>query len=111
MAGVVVIGAGIVGLSTAYHLHGDGHAVTVVDRDPEGDRASSGNAGGIGISEIVPASVPGLIWRVPGWLVDPLGPLSVRWRHLPALLPWLWRFLRSGDPAEVGRITAALADA
>ena len=109
MPGMVVIGAGIVGLSTAYHLHADGHAVTVVDRDPEGDRASSGNAGGIGISEIVPASVPGLIWRVPGWLVDPLGPLSVRWRHLPALLPWLWRFLRSGDPAEVERITAALA--
>ena len=109
MAAVVVIGAGIVGLSAAYHLHADGHAVTVVDRDPQGDRASSGNAGGIGIAEIVPASVPGLIWRVPGWLVDPLGPLSVRWRHLPALLPWLWRFLRSGDRAEVERITAALA--
>ena len=109
MAEVVVIGAGIVGLSAAYHLHGDGHSVTVVDRDPDGDRASSGNAGGIGISEIVPASVPGLIWRVPGWLLDPLGPLSVRWRHFPALLPWLWRFLRSGNPAEVERITSALA--
>ena len=91
-----MIGAGIVGLSAAYHLHADGHKVTVVDRDPDGDRASSGNAGGIGISEIVPASVPGLVWRVPGWLFDPLGPLSVRWRHFPALLPWLWRFLRVG---------------
>ena len=74
MAEVVVIGAGIVGLSAAYHLHADGHRVTVVDRDLDGDGASSGNAGGIGISEIVPASVPGLIWRVPGWLLDPLGP-------------------------------------
>jgi D-amino-acid dehydrogenase len=109
MAEVVVIGAGIVGLSAAYHLHGDGHSVTVVDRDPDGDRASSGNAGGIGISEIVPASVPGLFWRVPGWLLDPLGPLSLRWRHFPALLPWLWRFLRSGNPAEVERLTSALA--
>ena len=83
MAEVVVIGAGIVGLSAAYHLHGDGHSVTVVDRDPDGDRASSGNAGGIGISEIVPASVPGLVWRVPGWLLDPLGPLSVQMAALP----------------------------
>ena len=109
MAEVVVIGAGIVGLSAAYHLHADGHRVTVLDRDPNGDRASSGNAGGIGISEIVPASVPGLAWRVPGWLLDPLGPLSVRWRHFPNLLPWLWRFVRSGNPAEVERITNALA--
>jgi D-amino-acid dehydrogenase len=109
MAGTVVIGAGIIGLSSAYHLHADGHEVTVIDREPDGDRASSGNAGGIGISEIVPASVPGLIWRVPGWLFDPLGPLSVRWRNFPAMVPWLWRFLRSGNPAEVERITAALA--
>ena len=99
-----MIGAGIVGLSAAYHLHADGHRVTVVDRDLDGDGASSGNAGGIGISEIVPASVPGLIWRVPGWLLDPLGPLSVRPGRLPALLPWLWRFLRAGTPAQVERI-------
>jgi D-amino-acid dehydrogenase len=109
MAEVVVIGAGIVGLSAAYHLHTDGHRVTIVERELDGDGASSGNAGGIGISEIVPASVPGLIWRVPGWLLDPLGPLSVRPGRLPALLPWLWRFLRAGNNAQVEQITAALA--
>jgi D-amino-acid dehydrogenase len=109
MAEVVVIGAGIVGLSAAYFLLADGHGVTVLDRDPAGDKASFGNAGGIGISEIVPASAPGLLWRVPGWLFDPLGPLSLRIGHLPALTPWLWRFLRSGTPAEMLRITAALA--
>jgi D-amino-acid dehydrogenase len=109
MAEVVVIGAGIVGLSAAYYLAADGHRVTVLDRDPAGDKASFVNAGGIGISEIVPASAPGLIWRVPGWLFDPLGPLSLKLSHLPALLPWLWRFLRSGTAAETERITAALA--
>jgi glycine/D-amino acid oxidase-like deaminating enzyme len=106
---VVVIGAGIVGLSAAYSLLADGHGVTVLDRDPAGDKASFGNAGGIGISEIVPASAPGLLWRVPGWLLDPLGPLSLRIGHLPALMPWLWRFLRSGTPAEILRATTALA--
>jgi D-amino-acid dehydrogenase len=109
MAEVVVVGAGLIGLSSAYYLLADGHRVTVIDRDPAGDKASFGNAGGIGVSEIVPAAVPGLIWRVPGWLVDPLGPLSLRPQHLPALIPWLWRFLRSGRRSEIPRITAALA--
>jgi D-amino-acid dehydrogenase len=109
MAEVVVIGAGIIGLSSAYFLFADGHRVTVLDRDPAGDKVSFVNAGGIGISEIVPASAPGIVWRVPGWLFDPLGPLSLKLGHLPALLPWLWRFLRSGTPEETKRITAALA--
>ena len=106
---VVVIGAGIVGLACAYHLVRDGQAVTVVDREPEGDRASFGNAGGIAVTEVLPASVPGLVWRVPGWLIDLLGPLSIRPAHAPRLVPWLVRFLRSGRPAEMRRIAGAIA--
>jgi D-amino-acid dehydrogenase len=105
----IVIGAGIVGLATAYRLGEDGVAVTVVDRDPAGDKASFGNAAGIAVTEVMPASVPGLAWKVPGWLIDPLGPLAVRPAHLPKLLPWLWRFARAGRPAEVERIGRALA--
>ncbi len=106
---VIVIGAGIVGLACAFHLHRDGHAVTVIERDPEGDRASFGNAGGIAVTEVLPAAVPGLVWRVPGWLVDPLGPLSIRPMQAPLLAPWLVRFLRSGRPAEMRRIAGAIA--
>ncbi len=106
---VVVVGAGIVGLACAFHLVRDGHAVTVVERDPDGDRASFGNAGGIAVSEVLPAAVPGLVWRVPGWLLDPLGPLSIRPAHAPRLVPWLVRFLRAGRPAAVRRLAAALA--
>jgi D-amino-acid dehydrogenase len=109
MAEIVVIGAGVIGLSAAYYLVADGHLVTVLDRDPAGDKASFGNAGGIGVSEIVPASSPGALWRVPGWLFDPLGPLSLKLSHAPSLIPWLWRFLRSGTGPETERITAALA--
>jgi D-amino-acid dehydrogenase len=105
----IVIGAGIVGLSTAFSLSGDGAAVTIVDRDPAGDKASFGNAAGIAVTEVLPASVPGLAWKVPGWLLDPLGPLAVRPVHLPRLIPWLWRFARAGKPAEVERIGRALA--
>jgi D-amino-acid dehydrogenase len=106
---ILIIGGGIVGLGCAYQLLRDGHEVTVLDRDPAGDKASFGNAGGIGVSEIVPASVPGLLWRVPRWLCDPLGPLSIDPRHAPRLLPWLLRFLSAGRAAEVPRIAAALA--
>ena len=105
----IVIGAGIVGLSTAFRLSGDGVAVTLVDRDPAGDKASFGNAAGIAVTEVVPASVPGLLWKVPRWLMDPLGPLAVRPFHLPRLVPWLWRFARAGKPDEVERIGRALA--
>jgi len=109
VANVLVIGAGVVGLGSAYHLRKDGHAVTVVDRDPEGDKASFGNAGGIGITEVVPAAVPGVFWRVPRWLLDPLGPLALRPSHAPRLVPWLLRFARSAAPREVARISTALA--
>lgn len=97
------------GLATAYHLGKDGAQVTVIDRDPQGDKASLGNAGGIAVTEVVPASAPGTLWRVWGWMFDPLGPLAVRAAHAPSLLPWLVRFAKAGSPAEVQRISNALA--
>jgi len=109
MSNVLIAGAGIIGLSVARALLAEGHSVTIVDRDPAGDKASFGNAGGLGVTEIVPASVPGLVWKVPGWLCDPLGPLSVRPAHFPKLVPWLARFMRSGSESEMLRITKALA--
>jgi D-amino-acid dehydrogenase len=105
----VVVGAGILGIATAYHLVREGAAVTIVDRAPEGDKASFGNAGGIAVTEIVPASAPGLAWRVPRWLLDPLGPLTVRPAYALQLVPWLWRFSQAGRPKEVSRIASALA--
>ncbi len=108
-APTVVIGSGIVGLAIAYHLLLDGVDVVLVDRDHEGDKASYGNAGGIAVTEVIPASVPGLAWKIPGWLLDPLGPLAVRPRHAFRLIPWLWRFSRAGRPAEVERIATALS--
>jgi D-amino-acid dehydrogenase len=106
---VVVVGAGILGIATAYCLVREGAAVTIVDRAPEGDKASFGNAGGIAVTEIVPASAPGLAWRVPRWLLDPLGPLAVRPAHALKLVPWLWRFSQAGTPKQVSRIASALS--
>jgi D-amino-acid dehydrogenase len=106
---VAVVGAGIIGLSAAYHLIKQGARVTLVDRDPEGDKCSHGNAGAIAVTEVVPASAPGTLWRVPGWMADPLGPLAIRPMHAPKLIPWLLRFAKVSTAEETERISRALA--
>jgi D-amino-acid dehydrogenase len=106
---VAVVGAGIIGLSVAYHLVQAGASVTVIDRDPEGDKASFGNAGAIAVTEVVPASVPGVVWKAIGWIVDPLGPVTIRLTHASKMIPWLTRFAKMGTPDEVDRISRALA--
>lgn len=106
---VAVVGAGIIGLASAYHLVKSGARVTVVDRDPDGDRASMGNAGGIAVTEVFPASAPGIWWRVVRWMCDPLRPLAIHPAHAPKLMPWLVRFARPGRATEVARISRALA--
>ena len=100
----IVIGAGIVGSSCAWELQRAGIATTLVDPVPPGQATSYGNAGCISPSGIVPFSYPGVLRQVPGWLADPLGPLRIRWGHLPAMTPWLWRFWRSGTDAGVAHM-------
>ena len=106
MAHVVVIGAGIVGAASAVELLRDGHRVTILEPgDPGGEQAASyGNGTLLNPSSVIPMSAPGIWRKVPGWLADPLGPLAIRWRYLPRLLPWLTRFLRAG--ATEARVAA-----
>ncbi len=106
---ILVIGAGVIGLNCAIALRKTGAAVTVVDEKGPGEGTSFGNAGCIAIAEILPISTPGLIWDVPRMLLDPLGPLSIRWSYLPRLAPWLWRFWLAGGQARVARLTGVLA--
>jgi D-amino-acid dehydrogenase len=105
---VAVIGAGMVGICAASFLVRDGHKVIVIDPGEPGGGASYGNAGCLNGSSVVPMAMPGMVWSVPRWLMDPLGPLAIRWRYLPALAPWLVRFLRAGNAANARRTAAAL---
>ena len=95
---VVVIGAGIVGVCCALELQRDGHAVSLIDADePGGEQAASyGNGAWINPASVVPMSMPGLWKKLPGYLLDRSSPLTLRWSALPALAPWLIRFVWAG---------------
>jgi len=103
-----VIGAGMVGVCTANWLQRDGHHVFLVDPGTPGEGASFGNAGCFNGSSVTPVAMPGVIHNVPKWLMDPLGPLSLRWSYLPSILPYLVRFVRAGTPEKVHAQARAL---
>ena len=105
----VVIGAGIIGVNVALALQDKGYEVAILDRGEPGMGASFGNAGGIAVTECAPIAMPGTLMNVPGWLMDPLGPLSVRWGYLPKMLPWLLRFLAASSKSRVEQIATELA--
>ena len=91
---VTVVGAGIVGTCCARWLQHEGFDVTLMDRDEPGAATSYGNAGIIAsVEQSLPLPSPALLRAVPGMLLDRDGPLVIRWRYLPSLLPWLRHLL------------------
>lgn len=108
MARIAIAGAGIIGAAIATWLIDQGHDVTVFEPEPDGLPTSSGNASLIALPEIAPIASPGILSAVPGWLLDPLGPLTLRWTDAPALLPWLLAFLASATPARGAKAREAL---
>lgn len=104
---VIVIGAGVVGLSSALALQARGLRVTVLDRVGPAAGASAGNAGAFAFTDILPLASPGILRRAPKWLLDPLGPLSIPPAYALQIAPWMWRFWRACAPARVAQSTAA----
>src|SRR4029077_17317858 len=104
-----VIGAGTVGVCCALYLQRDGHRVTLIDRSSPGRGCSFGNAGVIQIGACVPIATPGVLRQVPKMLLDPEGPLVIRWQYLPRLAPYLLRFIAAAQPTRVEAIAKSLA--
>ncbi|EJN05536.1 FAD-binding oxidoreductase [Phyllobacterium sp. YR531] len=104
---ILIIGAGIVGVATAATLAESGHKVSVVDHQGICEGTSSGNAGALAFSDILPMASKGVLAKVPGWLMDPLGPFTIRPSYLPRLLPWLYRFWRASSAHMLERTVQA----
>jgi len=104
---VIVIGAGVVGLSAALALQQHGKRVMVVDREGPAAGASAGNAGAFAFTDILPLASPGILRKAPKWLLDPLGPLSVPPAYALRIAPWMFRFWRACAPRRVAQSTAA----
>ena len=106
---VIIIGAGIVGISTAIWLQRGGHRVTVVDRLGPAGGASFGNAGVLAAASVVPVTVPGILAKAPAMLFGRDGPLFLRWGHVPRLVPFLARYLSHARVEAVERAAPALS--
>lgn len=85
---VCVLGAGIVGLATAYELSRLGHEVTVIDRAQPGGGASGGNGAQLSYSYVQPLADPGIWAQLPKLLLSPASPLKIR----PQLDVHQWRW-------------------
>jgi D-amino-acid dehydrogenase len=102
----VVIGAGIIGITLAHELQRRGRDVVVIERDAPGKGASYGNMASIAVTEFMPASRPSVWRQIPGWLLDPEGPVRVRPSYMPKLVPWFLRFIAASRPSKLRELEA-----
>ncbi|AUC52787.1 FAD-dependent oxidoreductase [Sagittula sp. P11] len=106
---VAIVGAGIVGVSTAVWLQREGHRVVLIDQRGPGEGTSHGNGGVLASASVVPVPVPGLWKMAPRMLFDPRQPLFLKWGYLPRLMPWLLRYMRHATVEGVASRARAIA--
>ena len=102
----VVVGAGIIGTAISLDLQKRGRRVVLVHRDAPGKGASFGNMASIAVTEFMPASRPSVWKQIPGWMLDPEGPVRVRPGYMPKLVPWFLRFIAASRPTKLRELEA-----
>ncbi len=108
---ILIIGGGVIGLSTAYYCARRGHSVAVLDRNPEQrDGCSFGNAGMIVPSHFVPLAAPGMVALGLKWMWDPESPFYIKPRLNWELLNWGFKFWRAANQRHVDRSAPLLRD-
>src|SRR5262245_35257385 len=111
MKQVLIIGGGVVGLSTAYYSALKGHQVTVLDRGGANDEnCSYGNAGLVVPSHFVPLAAPGMVAMGLKWMRKPDSPFYVKPRLNGGLLRWGFNFWRAANARHVRRSAPLLRD-
>uniref|UniRef100_UPI0013F66852 NAD(P)/FAD-dependent oxidoreductase n=1 Tax=Metapseudomonas otitidis TaxID=319939 RepID=UPI0013F66852 len=105
---VAVVGAGVIGVACALQLARQGLQVQVFDPDGVGQGASFGNAGHLATEQVFPIADLSILKRLPGMLLDPMGPLRLDWTYLPRATPWFLRLLLNLRAAPFARTVAGL---
>lgn len=106
---VLIIGGGSIGLNCAYYLLQAGRKVTLIDSGTIADGSSTGNAGHIVPSHIIPLAAPGVISQTIKWLLRPsTSPFAMQFSFAPDYLQWLLRFARSCNKSNVDRALSPL---
>jgi len=96
MSHVVVLGAGIIGITSAYYLNQAGHQVTVIERNPHaGLETSYANGGQLSYSYVAPLAGPGVIPKIPPWLLRADSPLRFSPKFDVDQWRWLLAFLKA----------------
>ncbi|GIU05052.1 amino acid dehydrogenase [Shewanella sp. c952] len=107
-ATITIVGAGIVGLAAAIELQRKGFDVTIIDKEGAGSGASQGNAGHFATEQVFPLADPAIIAKLPGMLMDPLGPFRIQPKYFVKALPWFMRFLVNMLPGRRAKNTRAI---
>ncbi len=107
---VIIIGGGIIGLSSAYYLHKEGHEVTVLDQSSMNEGASYVNAGYLSPSHLIPLSAPGVMKKGLKWMFDKSSPLYIKPRLDLDLLQWAWAFNKSCTQKHVDKAAPIIKD-
>jgi len=110
MSKVLIIGGGIVGLSSAYYLQKKGYQVTVLDKGDVVDNCSFGNAGMIVPSHFVPLAAPGMISQGIRWMFNSKSPFYVRPALNLNLINWGLKFMKHATPKHVQQSAEPLRD-
>ena len=103
---VVVVGAGVIGASIAFELQRRGLQVTLIDKGEPGRGTSFGNMASIAL-DFTAGSGPSTWKKMPGWLLDPEGPVWLRPGYAARMLPWFLRFIAAGRPSRLREIEDA----
>ena len=107
---VAIIGGGIIGLSSAYYLQQSGHQVTIFDQGDGVDNCSTGNAGMIVPSHIIPLAAPGMISKGVRWMFNSQSPFYVKPRLNGNLIKWGYQFYKHANQKHVDHAIPALKE-
>jgi D-amino-acid dehydrogenase len=110
MGKAIVIGGGIIGLSSAYYLQQSGWEVTVLDKGDFSDNCSYGNAGYVCPSHFIPLATPGIVTQGLKWMWNSRSPFYVEPRLNAALISWGMNFMRSATAKHVAESAIPLRD-